>query len=457
MPTTLAIVALVMGGVSLSLVVAASMRTASVSSASPAPLDSLGRRVLIVVPHPDDETLAAGGTIHRLVRAGALVRVVVLTAGDSYRRAAARLAGKQPDAAAYLRLGEVRYAESLLAAAKLGLEPADVVSLGYADHTLSAMWNDCWDPSSPAQGRNGATCIPYSWAARPARVMCGADLAADLESEIREFAPETVIAPDVFETHPDHSAAAQFSIYAMDAVGYRGRRLSAVVHFRHYPYPWAHLPGRALDPPPHLIAAGTSWLALPLDEADQRAKADAIAEYRSQTAIADLGIYMRAFVRTNELFASRPAAAVPSQTGDGRPVEQFVVAVTPRPVIPAPPGSGPRIEAIRMVRGATTVWIGLRCDAALPATATVAVAMRLFDGSGAPARLDVSATGGGVSVAPAASNSIAPEGIRAELDGNTAWIVVPEAALATYSHSILAARVFIGDRCIRTPWNEVAL
>ncbi|MCB1569830.1 MAG: PIG-L family deacetylase, partial [Xanthomonadales bacterium] len=40
-------------------------------------------RLLVVVPHPDDETLATGGLIQRALLAGAALRVVFATDGDN--------------------------------------------------------------------------------------------------------------------------------------------------------------------------------------------------------------------------------------------------------------------------------------------------------------------------------------------------------------------------------------
>src|SRR5437016_2886198 len=44
-------------------------------------------RVLVFAPHPDDETIGAGGLIFRLTRRGAPVRVVFVTNGDGYAQA----------------------------------------------------------------------------------------------------------------------------------------------------------------------------------------------------------------------------------------------------------------------------------------------------------------------------------------------------------------------------------
>ena len=41
-------------------------------------------RLLVLSPHPDDETLGAAGLIRRVVKAGGTVRVVLLTSGDAF-------------------------------------------------------------------------------------------------------------------------------------------------------------------------------------------------------------------------------------------------------------------------------------------------------------------------------------------------------------------------------------
>lgn len=41
------------------------------------------RQVLVIAPHPDDESIGAGGTIARLAQAGAEVHVIVVTDGEA--------------------------------------------------------------------------------------------------------------------------------------------------------------------------------------------------------------------------------------------------------------------------------------------------------------------------------------------------------------------------------------
>lgn len=85
-----------------------------------------GRRcVVIVAPHPDDETLGCGLLIARAARAGARVAVVALTDGQASHPGSQRW----PAAA----LGRLRRAELRRAMARLGAGAARCVFLGWPD------------------------------------------------------------------------------------------------------------------------------------------------------------------------------------------------------------------------------------------------------------------------------------------------------------------------------------
>src|SRR5262245_43450761 len=49
-----------------------------------ATLVSHNTRLLVFSPHPDDETLGAGGLIQRVLDAGGAVKVVFMTSGDGF-------------------------------------------------------------------------------------------------------------------------------------------------------------------------------------------------------------------------------------------------------------------------------------------------------------------------------------------------------------------------------------
>src|SRR5262249_58628494 len=59
----------------------------AVRAEAPPPLDGLlsrSTRLLVISPHPDDETLGAGGLIQRVVGLKGAVKVVFMTSGDGY-------------------------------------------------------------------------------------------------------------------------------------------------------------------------------------------------------------------------------------------------------------------------------------------------------------------------------------------------------------------------------------
>ena len=48
------------------------------------PLISHATRLIVFSPHPDDESLGAGGLIQRVLEAGGKVKVVFITSGDGF-------------------------------------------------------------------------------------------------------------------------------------------------------------------------------------------------------------------------------------------------------------------------------------------------------------------------------------------------------------------------------------
>lgn len=87
------------------------------------------RRIVIIAPHPDDETLGCGLLIARAVRAGARVAAVALTDGQASHPGSRRW----PAAA----LGRLRRAELRRAMARLGAGAARCAFLGWPDGQLA--------------------------------------------------------------------------------------------------------------------------------------------------------------------------------------------------------------------------------------------------------------------------------------------------------------------------------
>jgi N-acetyl-1-D-myo-inositol-2-amino-2-deoxy-alpha-D-glucopyranoside deacetylase len=138
------------------------------------PLD----RLLVIAPHPDDETIAAGGLLQRAVAAGGEVRVILVTDGDNnpwpLRFLKKKLRINDTDRAEW---GSLRREESQRALAVLGVSPSAATFLGYPDRLLTKM-------------------------ARSGDLRVRDTLAAAVDA----FGPTLLVAPSAFDLHADHRA-----------------------------------------------------------------------------------------------------------------------------------------------------------------------------------------------------------------------------------------------------------
>lgn len=139
-----------------------------------------GKRVLIVVGHPDDDAFYVGGTLFTLKELGATVRLIVCTNGDK---------GYYPwgDSS---ELAKVRQDEEKACSAAAGVQ--EVVFLGLPDSRMS--------PDGAATDR--------------------------IAEEIRDFQPDYLLAVDPqfpFRIqHRDHLASGEAALKAGKKAGYRG-------------------------------------------------------------------------------------------------------------------------------------------------------------------------------------------------------------------------------------------
>lgn len=121
-----------------------------------------GAPIIVLSPHPDDETLGLGGLIAQACAAGQQVHVVVLTDG----------AGSHPNSAKYppAKLVKVRKAEVAAAGQILGLEPISVHHLDLPDTRAPSQGPD-FDAAvafiSDLAGRTGAKHLFVTWGRDP--------------------------------------------------------------------------------------------------------------------------------------------------------------------------------------------------------------------------------------------------------------------------------------------------
>ena len=281
--------------------------------AMPAP--RAGDRILIVAPHPDDETIAFGGYIQQALAVGAHIHIVTITNGDA-RGVLSDTNTHRNDLPpnVFIRLGLARQAESRAAIRMLGLPPDVDTFLGYPDAGTFEMWQpDHWLPAHPVRGRRTrCTASPYADALTPGAIYCGQALTGDLETVMRREAPTILFDLDPNEQHPDHIAASFFTSYAFNELRAAGvpftRRCQVyyyLVHRRNWPAPMAYAPDLSLDPPVSLYRQFPhQWFALPLTHAQTLRTHEALKNFISQGDVASP--VLAALPRRNELFRRIP-------------------------------------------------------------------------------------------------------------------------------------------------------
>ncbi|WP_158788283.1 PIG-L deacetylase family protein [Granulicella sp. L46] len=177
-----------------------------------------GKPTIVVVPHPDDETLAVGGLIATLRAMDAEVTVVAVTDGEH----------------AYIEnegLAEIRKKEQTRALARLGVAEQKIVRLGLTDSDVAAHEEE---------------------------------LVARLGTLIR--AETQVFAPWAGDFHPDHEACARAAVLVSRAVG--------ATLISYFFWTWHRGTVATVD--------GLDLCRFPLSEETLRAKGEALAYHASQ-------------------------------------------------------------------------------------------------------------------------------------------------------------------------------
>jgi LmbE family N-acetylglucosaminyl deacetylase len=237
--------------------------------------------LLVVSPHPDDETLCCAGVIRRVVTAGGHVSVVWITSGEGSMLSMLLVEKSLFESRDKVRdLAVRRMAEARAATALLGVDSTRQFFLGYPDGGLRKLLTD---------NRS--------------------NLERDFIAVLARVQPTLILAPSPLDTHRDHEATGLLAIRALNRRGELPKARFWIVHGGEgWPGPRGYMPGIPLNMPPR--GAGLAMVPFALTDAEETNKLQAVNAYHSQMRV--MAPFLLAFVRTSEIFSAialRPAGS----------------------------------------------------------------------------------------------------------------------------------------------------
>jgi LmbE family N-acetylglucosaminyl deacetylase len=257
--------------------------------------------LLVVSPHPDDETLCCAGAIQRVLAAGGHVSVVWITSGDGSELSMLIVEKSLLKPLAKVRdLAEKRMVEARAATSLLGVDSAQQFFLGYPDGGLMKLLTDNRSKEYHAKF-TGETRVPYSDALFPGHPYTGESLARDFAALLDRVQPTLILAPSVNDTHPDHAACGMLTVALLLRRGEFAKGHYWVVHAGEgWPSPRGYMPTIPLNTP--WVRAGLSGMPFELTEEEEALKLRAVNSYHTQMQF--MAPFLLAFVRTTELYSA---------------------------------------------------------------------------------------------------------------------------------------------------------
>jgi len=263
-------------------------------------------RILVLAPHPDDEVLGAGGVIQQAVAQKLPVKIVFFTYGDSnqwsfllYRKHPVVFPG------AVETMGLVRHDEAVNASRILGVQPQNLIFLGYPDFGTLNMWYFHWDQHHAYRSiMTRVTAVPYKDAYHFGAPYKGESIVEDLRSILRDFKPTKI-----FVSHPADHNGDHLSLYLYLRVALWDEGMNDVqlypylIHYLTWPKPKGFHPEKDLTPP-EALAGDETWKEYRLSPLQMETKKKALEAHKSQYFSSPK--YLLSFVKFNELFGDFP-------------------------------------------------------------------------------------------------------------------------------------------------------
>lgn len=291
--------------IAIALLASAMLAPAEATSGAGLPPIDATTSLLVVSPHPDDETLCCAGAIERVANAGGHVSVVWITSGDGSMLSMLMVEKSLFAAADKVRdLASRRMHEAREATALLGVPRSQQIFLGYPDGGILQLLTN--NRTTPYHAKfTGDARVPYPDALFPGHPYTGESLERDFDAILDRMRPTLVLAPSLDDTHPDHSATGKLVTRALMRRGAASQLHYWIVHGGEgWPSPRGYMPGIPLEKP--ATGGGLRLQPFTLTDSEEARELQAVNAYHTQMEV--MAPFLLAFVRTSELFSAPPPA-----------------------------------------------------------------------------------------------------------------------------------------------------
>ncbi|GIW66721.1 MAG: hypothetical protein KatS3mg095_0619 [Candidatus Parcubacteria bacterium] len=261
---------------------------------------NMNDRILVIVAHPDDETIGLGGYLSQAVKNGSQVKVVIVTNGEGNKYYAYFGENKFFSKEKFIYEEQIRMKEALAALKTFNIQSEDIIFLGFPDRGLINLLSKNWFEKYVS---------PFTHQDKPLfenkynlnSYYSGEELVRILRNIIFEFKPTKLFTHSLFDQHPDHQAVNHFTNIALSQTHLNKENIyTFLVHYHNFSNPWELSKNKSLLPPSNLQSR--HWLVFPLTDELIILKEKAINEYKSQLKSPYLNLLLKSFIRKNELF-----------------------------------------------------------------------------------------------------------------------------------------------------------
>lgn len=282
-------------------------------------------KILVLSPHPDDETIGTAGIIQSAISAGAQVQVVCYTNGDNNEFAfivyEKRITFRKGE---FIYMGKVRAKETMEAMKYLGVKKDNIKFLGYPDFGTMEILTKYWDNKKPYRSMLARiNKVYYQDALSNGAPFTGVSILNDLKKIILDFKPTKIFVSHPADTNRDHQALYLFTkIALLDLVDQfnSAQVFSYIIHIVGWPHPRGHHTTLGMNPPEELDEI--NWQKFNLKKEQILKKQKAISYHKSQ--IECNPPYLFTFARKNELLGDFPQIFLKKQLDSDNIQWQFI-------------------------------------------------------------------------------------------------------------------------------------